>query len=176
MTHRSWVRLQVSNTKEKNTIPLSATRVDRAELSSVENPNYKEISKYRYLSLLAVHVILGASDNAKIKTPEFQRTGTIGEPVAEYTLFEWTTMSPKLAQTVSNDYEQLYWMDILGLEDKPNGDESVFFQELLEKLSRSPEGWNETGLPWKGDPPLLPSNESGSLKRLVSLVQRLKKT
>ena len=41
---------QVSDTKGNNTISLRATRVDRAELLSVENPNYKEmISKYRHL-------------------------------------------------------------------------------------------------------------------------------
>ena len=71
---------QVSDTKGNNAISVRVTRVDRAELLSVENPNYKEmISKYRHLkgvtmedtdtkSLLPVHVILGASDYAKIKT------------------------------------------------------------------------------------------------------------
>ena len=90
---------QVSDTEGNNTISLRVTRVDRAELLSVENPNYKEIiSKYRHLkgvtmedtdtkSLLPVHVILGASDYVKIKTRESQRVGAIGEPVAEYTLF-----------------------------------------------------------------------------------------
>ena len=188
---------QVSDTKGNNAISVRVTRVDRAELLSVENPNYKEmISKYRHLkgvtmedtdtkSLLPVHVILGASDYAKIKTRELQRIGAIGEPVAEYTLFGWTIMSPGtetdldkmfLAQTASSDYEELYRMDVLGLEDKPNGDQSVVYEEFLEQLSRSLEGWYETGLPWKGDHPPLPSNKSGSLKRLGSLVQRLKKT
>ena len=38
---------QVSDTKGNNTISLRATRVDRAELLSVENPSYKEmIGKY----------------------------------------------------------------------------------------------------------------------------------
>ena len=105
--------------------------------------------------------------------------------MAEYTLFGWTVMPPGsetdldkmfLAQTASNDYEEFYRVDVLGLEDKPNGDQSVVYEEFLEQLSRSPEGWYETGLPWKGDHPSLPSNKSGSLKRLGSLVQRLKKT
>lgn len=189
--------VQVSDTKGNYTIPLSANRVGRAELLCVENPNYREmIGKYRHLkgvnmedtdtkSLLPVHVILGASDYAKIKTSTSQRTGAIGEPVAEYTLFGWTIMSPGteqnldsmfLTQTTSTSYEELCRMDVLGLEDKPNGDQSVVYEEFLEQLSRSPEGWYETGLPWKGDHPPLPSNKSGSLKRLGSLVQRLKKT
>lgn len=189
--------VQVSDTKGNYTIPLSANRIDRAELLCVENPNYREmIGKYRHLkgvdiedtdtkSLLPVHVILGASDYAKIKTSTSQRTGSIGEPVAEFTLFGWTIMSPGteqnldsmfLAQTTSTSYEELCRMDVLGLEDKPNGDQSVVYEEFIEQLSRSPEGWYETGLPWKGDHPPLPSNKSGSLKRLGSLVQRLKKT
>ncbi|XP_068674447.1 uncharacterized protein [Montipora foliosa] len=188
--------VQVSDTKGNYTIPLSANRIDQAELLCVENPNYREmIGKCRHLkgvdieeptkSLLPVHVILGASDYAKIKTSTSQRTESIGEPVAEFTLFGWTIMSPGteqnldsmfLAQTTSTSYEELCRMDVLGLEDKPNGDQSVVYEEFIEQLSRSPEGWYATGLPWKGDHPPLPSNKSGSLKRLGSLVQRLKKT
>ena len=67
-------------------------------------------------------------------------------------------------------------MDLLGIDEKPNGDQSVVYEEFLEQLSRGPEGWYETGLPWKGDHPPLPSHKSRSLKRLGSLVQRLKKT
>ena len=173
------------------------TRIDRAELLSVENPNYAVmISKYPHLKgvymedtdlkkMLPVHVILGASDYARIKTRESQRTGAMGEPVAEYTRFGWTIMSPGtetdldsmfLAQTASNDYEELYRMDVLGLEDAPSGDQSVVYAEFREQLRRSPDGWYEARLPWKGDHPPLPSNESGSLKHLGSLVQRLKKT
>ena len=189
--------VQASDTQGKYTIPLSVTRVERAELLSVENPNYAAmISKYPHLKgvymedsdskkLLPVHVILGASDYARIKTRESQRTGAVGEPVAEYTRFGWTIMSPGtetdldsmfLAQTASTDYEELYRMDVLGLEDTTNGDQGVVYAEFCEQLRRSPEGWYETRLPWKGDHPPLPTNESGSLKRLGSLVQRLTKT
>ena len=67
-------------------------------------------------------------------------------------------------------------MDVLGLEDTPVGDLKVVHEEFLEQLRRDPEqGWYESGLPWKGDHPALPSNEANSLKRLESLVQRLKK-
>ena len=188
VTKRSEIfNVQASDTEEKYAIPLSVTRIDRAELLSVENPNYAVmISKYPHLKgvymedtdlkkMLPVHVILGASDYARIKTRESQRTGAMGEPVAEYTRFGWTIMSPGtetdldsmfLAQTASNDYEELYRMDVLGLEDAPSGDQSVVYAEFREQLRRSPDGWYEARLPWKGDHPPLPSNESGSLKRL----------
>ena len=198
VTKRSEIfNVQASNMEEKYAIPLSVTRIDRAELLSVENPNYAVmISKYPHLKgvymedtdlkkMLPVHVILGASDYARIKTHESQRTGAMGEPVAEYTCFGWTIMSPGtetdldnmfLAQTASNDCEELYRMDVLGLEDAPSGDQSVVYAEFRKQLRCSPDGWYEAQLPWKGDHPPLPSNESGSLKRLGNLVQRLKKT
>ena len=98
--------VNVSDTNGNHTIPLNVTRVERAELLSVENSSYTEmIHRYQHLkgvkmedtarkSLLPVHVILRASDYAKIKTREAQRTGAIGEPVAEYTRFGWAILSP----------------------------------------------------------------------------------
>ena len=80
-----------------------------------------------------------------------------------------------LAQTSSTSYKELCRIDVLGFEDKPSGDQSVVYEEFIKQLSRSPEGWYETGLPWKEDHPPLPSNRSGSLKRLGGLVQLLKK-
>ena len=45
----------------------------------------------------------------------------------------------------SSDYEQLYRMDVLGLEDSPNGDRNVVYAEFSKQLKCSPEGWYETG-------------------------------
>ena len=118
--------------------------------------------------------ILGASEYAKIKTPEAQRIGAMGEPIVEFTRFGWTIMSPGgetninssfLAQTSSTDYEILCRLEVLGLEDTPTGDQNVVHTEFLEQLQRSPEGWRS-----------LPENKGGSIKRLATLVQRLKKT
>ena len=98
--------VNVSDTDGNHTIPLNDTRVERAELLSVENFSYTEmIHRYQHLkgvkmedtdgkSLLPVHVILGASYYAKITTREAQRPGAIGEPVAEYTRFGWAILSP----------------------------------------------------------------------------------
>ena len=43
---------------------------------------------------LPVHLILGASEYAKLKTDQPPRIGQTGEPVAELTKFGWTIMSP----------------------------------------------------------------------------------
>ena len=91
-------------------------------------------------SQLPVHLILGASDYAKIKTQEAQCSGAIREPVAELHVLggplchlaqRLICTSMFLAQTASNDYEELYRMDVLGLEDSPSGDQNVVYTEFL---------------------------------------------
>ena len=37
--------------------------------------------------------------------------------------------------------EQLYRMNVIGLEDSPNGDKNVVYSEFLKHLTRSPKGW-----------------------------------
>jgi hypothetical protein len=46
------------------------------------------------------------------------------------------------------------------------------YQEFKEQLTRSPEGWYETGLPWKGNHPELPTNKTGSIQQLVKKLER----
>ena len=196
--HVEIYNLEVSNTEGNFVIPVNVTKVDRRNLLSVVNPNYPElISQFQHLqgasmvetdtkSVLPVHLILGAAEYSKIKISEPQRTGEVGDPVAEFTQFGWSIMSPGvqpnldkmfLAQTAQSDYEELCRMDVLGIQDTPSGDQKVVHEEFLEQLRRDPvHGWYETGLPWKGGHPPLPSNEENSLKRLGTLVQRLKKT
>lgn len=119
------------------------------------------IGKYRYLkdvtiedtntkSLLPVHVILGASNNAKIKTSTTQRTRAIGEPEVEYTLFGRAIISPGteqnldsmfLTRTTSTSYEELAAWTSLDFEDQTNGNQSVVYGEFLEQLSCSPKSW-----------------------------------
>jgi hypothetical protein len=61
------------------------------------------------------------------------------------------------------------------LKDSPTGDQSNVYQEFKEQLVRSPDGWYETGLLWKGNHPPLANNKEGSIKRLGSLVKKLDK-
>lgn len=54
-------------------------------------------------------------------------------------------------------------------------DQQIVHAEFKEQLQRSPEGWYETGLPWRSNHPPLPSNEIGSLQRLNGLTKKLKR-
>ena len=178
-------------------ISTEVTKVDRDKLLMLDNPKYQDkINLFAHLqgvsmddddtkAELPVHVILGASEYAQIKTETKPRVGRPGEPVAERTRFGWTMMSPGkevdlgsvlLTQTSSVDYENLCRLDVLGLRDTPPGSQENVYKEFQEQLSRSPEGWYQTGLPWKASHPPLQSNEVGSLKRLNSLTKRLGKS
>ena len=130
---------------------------------------------------LPVHIILGANDFVKICTRERLRVGRCGNPVAEFTRFGWTIMSPGadrdfspayLAVNLKADYERLCALDVLGLADSPTGDQTDVYHEFKEQLVPSSEGWYETGLPWKGNCPPLPNNQDGSLRRLNTLVRK----
>ena len=78
-----------------------------------------------------------------------------------------------LTQASSCDYENFCRLDVLGQEDTNVGDQGIVYEEFKEQLKRSPEGWYEVGLPWKGNHPPLLNNEAGSLKRLNALTKRL---
>ena len=80
-----------------------------------------------------------------------------------------------LTRSTIEDYFQPCALDVLGLEDKPDGDQSTVYDEFKEQLVRSEEGRCETKLPWKANHPELSNNKEGGLGRLNSLVKRLQK-
>lgn len=174
---------------------ISVSKVDRERLLSLTNPEYKRIlSRHHHLKgvvmddmdekeELPIHLIIGASEYAKIKTETKPKIGKPGEPIGELTKFGWTIISPGsevdtehmfFAGSSRVDYDKLCSLDILGLGEREVGDQSVF-GEFAEQLEQKPEGFFETGLLWKGDCPPLPDNKAGSLARLEKLINRLEK-
>ena len=80
-----------------------------------------------------------------------------------------------LTQTSQKDYEDLCRLDVLGLADTAEHDQSMVYNEFKEQLTRSPSGWYETGLPWRGSHPPLPTNKIGSIRLLRSLEHHLQR-
>ena len=191
------VTITVGDISGKFTMPVEVTKVDKVELLFLDNPNYEEtIAKNPHLSgvvvydqdkksRLPVHLILGAGEYAKLKTESTPKIGEPGKPVAELTKFGWIIMSPGkeslditnmlLTQTSHVEYEELCRLDVLGLSDTPTNDQRNVYAEFQEQLTRDEEGWYETGLPWRGNHPVLPNNKDGSLRRLASLNRKLKR-
>ena len=78
-----------------------------------------------------------------------------------------------LTQTTQSNYEELCKLDVLGLCDSADQDQTVVFKEFKERLTHSPEGWYETIRPWKPNHPDLPSNKENSPRRLQKLNRKL---
>ena len=82
--------------------------------------------------------------------------------------------SPVLVmQSALKDYGQLCALDVLGLADIHENDQQAVYEEFKEQHERNPASWYETKLPWKGTYPTLPTNETGSKRRLEQLVRKL---
>ena len=177
-------------------LDIDLIKVNKGKLLEIENPRYEILTRiYPYLKgirmddnhdkpLLPVHVILGARVYAKIKMDARPRIENQGKPVAEQTKLGWFILSPGeqvdttkmlLTQTSQIDYEELCLLDVLGLADSPQHDQDQVYSEFREQLSRNKAGWYETGLPWKGNHPPLPTNEQGSLRRLQTFRRKLQR-
>ena len=173
------------------------SKVDKPELMTLKNPEYRKLlKKYRHLKgvkvddpdnrpQIPIHIVLGTSEYAMIKTRTALKIGSSGQPIAEKTLLGWTVMSPGkeemespvlLTQSVTTDYEQLWALDVLGLADRNENDQLTVYQEFKEQLQRNEVSWYETKLPWRENHPPLPTNEAGSKRRLEQLVRKLERT
>ena len=78
-----------------------------------------------------------------------------------------------LTQTSQSDYENLCRLDVLGLADVSENDQSMVHAEFKKQLVRADKGWYETCLPWPENHPELLNNKRGSLQRLENLTRRL---
>lgn len=81
--------------------------------------------------------------------------------------FDQSTML--LTQKSHTDYEELCQLDVLGLEDAPEHDHNTVHAEIKEQLEHSPQGWYETGLPWRGQPPGSAHHQTGKFATHVKL-------
>ena len=109
-----------------------------------------------------------------MKTESVTKIGEPGQPVAEMTKFSWIIMSPGkepldltnvlLTQTSHVDYQELCCLNVFGLSDTHSNNQSSVYAEFKEQHVRHEEGWYETGLPWRGNHPLLPNNKDRSLR------------
>ena len=166
-------------------------------LLSLPNPKYKAIiGQYKNLAginmndsntkpELPIHMILGASNYAIIKVPKMPRVGSPGKLVADLTYFGWVIMSPgdeiglnnlMLSRTSRDDYEELCYLDLLGIQDIPKTHEYMVHTNFKEQLKQIEEGWYETGLMWKQVWENLQNNETGSLRRLQNLIVKKQKS
>ena len=103
---------------------------------------------------LPVQIILGASDYSRIKAPLkhvleilvnlLPSTQDLDEPLSPGKVRGHESMM--LTRSTIEDYSQLCALDGLGLEDKPDGDQSTVYDEFKEQLVRSKAGMRQNYL------------------------------
>ena len=131
---------------------------------------------------LPIHVILGASNYAKIKMRKCPRVGKISEPIAEQTKMGCVIMSPGresdlvsslYTKTSVSDFNRSCDIDVLGVEENHLSHDENVYKKFKQQLERNEAGWYETGLVWTENKVPLNNNKSGSLGRLKSLLKQL---
>lgn len=80
----------------------------------------------------------------------------VGSPILlTQSTSSWTTLRPRRFWPVRRTCRQ------------------ILYEEFKEQLERNPAGWYETRLSWKANQTDLPTNETGSIRRLEQLVRKL---
>ena len=76
------------------------------------------LNTYTRKKLLQIHILLGASDFAKIKTGTCPRVGQIGEPFSEPTKMDWIVMASDRKSGIVSAlfHKKLCGTDVLGLK------------------------------------------------------------
>ena len=138
--------VSISSNQGKFEMTTMVSKVDKSVLLSIPNPRYADkIKTFSHLAgvtmddedtkpKLPIQLILGASEYSRIKTHTKPKIGKAGEPIAELhvTTLGWIMMSAGkevglnsvyLTRTSSVEYQQLCSLDVLGLQDRPEGDQ-----------------------------------------------------
>ena len=74
-----------------------------------------------------------------------------------------------------SDYERLYSLDVLGIEDRSENDQQNVHEEFVENIERKEDGRYEVNIPWIEGSQLTETNLHPSRKRLVNVERKLHK-
>ena len=72
-----------------------------------------------------------------------------------------------------SDYEQLYSLDVLGVEDRGEKHQSTVYAEFQENITKKDDGRYEVAVPWLPGAVLSNTNEEPSRKRLHNVNRKL---
>ena len=140
--------VQMINIEGNFTISAEVSKFSKPKLISFPNPCYKDvIQKYSYLkgiqingndekTELLIHIVIGTSKYAKIKTKRNIRIEKRGEQVAKYPAFVWIILSGgrdttqnHMLLTRSNEayYAELCQLNVLGLGERKNNEKGKIY-------------------------------------------------
>ncbi|CAB3991377.1 Phosphatidylinositol 4-kinase alpha [Paramuricea clavata] len=106
--------------------------------------------------------------------------GEPDDPIVEGTTFGWVVHGGKeyadgtcMFTRETNEYERLYSLDVLGIEDRGEGDQLDVYREFQESITTRNDGRYEVSVPWIPGAELVNSNEEPSRKRLKNIERKL---
>ena len=121
-----------------------------------------------------IHIILGDKTFCRIKTESVFK-GEKDEPIVDGTTFGWVIHGGDypnincLFTRESSEYERLYSLDVLGVEDRGEYDQLDVFREFKENVTRQEDGRYNVNVPWIPGMELTETNEAQSRKRLYNV-------
>ena len=128
-----------------------------------------------------IDIILGDSNFSKIKTEQIHKEKP-GERILGGTTFGWVNHGSDFCISDQfmfvrevNDYEGLYSLDVLGVEDRGENDQLDVMEDFKENITRRTDGRHEVGVPWIPGSTLTSSNEEAGRKRLQNVTKKLKR-
>ena len=170
---------------------IEITGTEMPDFTTVKRPTFIELKeKYEHLrektfyrsesEEYPIHVILGDATYCKIRTDQVYK-GKSEDPIVEGTTFGWVVHGGQdyadsrcMYVCDHNDYEQLYSLDVLGVEDRGEKDQSTIYAEFQESTTRKEDGRYEVAVPWIPGAVLSNTNEEPSRKRLHNVNRKLK--
>ena len=150
-------------------------------LTFLPNPNVtalkKQYGRLRRLNFseeetrnepMPVHIIVGAADYQRIRTTEplILEANPDKDPGAEFTMLGCQLMTGSGAEkqfflkSGQEEFERLCSLDVLGIANRETKEDSRINEDFLQQLTKTPDGYYETKLPWKADHVALASNKN----------------
>ena len=178
-------------TTKGESFEFEAVEQDQTNFAKVERTQSKDLKmKYSHLKGLHIqesrdgtydiHILFGDPTFTDMRTGKC-RKGLQGQPIADETLFGWAVHGERVGadqsfftQTTNEEYEKLYRLDVLGIEDRKEFDQEEVRKEFLENIKQNEKGRYTIKVPWIDERKPQNSNEVQSRARLRNLMSKMK--
>ena len=100
-----------------------------------------------------IHIVLSDKIYCKIRTEEIFK-GNPGDPVVEGSTFGWIIHGGNYSSEQcmftreTSDYERLYSLDVLGVEDRSENSQLDVHRDFRENIIKTSDGRYEVAVPW----------------------------
>ena len=176
------VMIKLVDGKASENIEITGTEMP--DFTTVKRPTFIELQeKYKHIrgktfyrsesEVYPIHIILGDATYCKIRTDQVYK-GDSEDPIVKEQPSNGLFMAVMIMYVREHsDYEQLYLLDVLGVEDRGEKDQSTVHAEFQENITRKDDGRYEVAVPWVPGAVLMNTNEEPSRKRLHNVNRKL---